>query len=99
MARVEDIVRQEVAPGDLRIIASNLGINPDISALFNSNSSTYTAMIQVGLTDGHRTGSYAYMDKVRTALQRELPEVSAYFQSGGPWSMPCLISVCPRQST
>ena len=42
----------EVAPGDLRIIASNLGINPDISALFNSNSSTYTAMVQVGLTDG-----------------------------------------------
>jgi multidrug efflux pump subunit AcrB len=80
---VEDIVRREVAPGDLRIIASNLGINPDISALFNSNSSTYTAMVQVGLTDGHRTGSYAYMDKVRAALQRELPEVSAYFQSGG----------------
>jgi multidrug efflux pump subunit AcrB len=80
---VEDIVRREVAPGDLRIIASNLGINPDISALFNSNSSTYTAMVQVGLTDGHRTGSYAYMDKVRAALQRELPEVSTYFQSGG----------------
>jgi multidrug efflux pump subunit AcrB len=83
VGRVEDIVRREVAPGDLRIIASNLGINPDISALFNSNSSTYTAMIQVGLTDAHRTGSYAYMDKVRAALQRELPEVSTYFQSGG----------------
>jgi HAE1 family hydrophobic/amphiphilic exporter-1 len=83
VGKVEDIVRREVAPGDLRIIASNLGINPDISALFNSNSSTYTAMVQVGLADGHRTGSYAYMDKVRTALQRELPEVSTYFQSGG----------------
>ena len=81
--RVEDIVRQEVAPGDLRIIASNLGINPDISALFNSNSSTYTAMVQVGLNEGHKTGSYAYMDKVRAALNRELPEVSTYFQSGG----------------
>jgi HAE1 family hydrophobic/amphiphilic exporter-1 len=83
VSRVEDIVRKEVAPADLRIIASNLGINPDISTLFNSNSSTYTAMIQVGLNDGHKTGSYAYMDKVRSALNRELPEVSTYFQSGG----------------
>ena len=30
-----------VAPGDLKIIASNIGINPDISAIFNSNSGTY----------------------------------------------------------
>ncbi len=81
--RVEDVVRREVAPGDLRIIASNIGINPDISALFNSNSSTYTAMVQVGLTDDHKVGSYAYMDKVRAALDREIPEVSTYFQSGG----------------
>jgi HAE1 family hydrophobic/amphiphilic exporter-1 len=81
--RVEDVVKREVAPSDLRIIASNLGINPDISALFNSNSSTYTAMIQVGLTDQHKTGSYAYMDKVRAALNREVPEISTYFQSGG----------------
>jgi HAE1 family hydrophobic/amphiphilic exporter-1 len=81
--QVEDIVRREVAPGDLRIIASNLGINPDISALFNSNSAAYTATVQVGLKEGHKIGSYAYMDKVRAALAREMPEISTYFQSGG----------------
>jgi multidrug efflux pump subunit AcrB len=83
VARVEEVVRHVVAPGDLRIIASNIGINPDISALFNSNSSTYTAVVQVGLQDGHKVGSYAYMDKVRAALQREVPEVATYFRSGG----------------
>ena len=81
--RVEDVVRHEVAPEDLGIIASNLGINPDISALFNSNSGTYSAVVQVGLKDGHKIGSYAYMDKVRAAISREIPEITTYFQSGG----------------
>jgi len=81
--RVEDVVRQEVAPGDLKIIASNIGINPDISAIFNSNAGTYSAYVQVGLTDGHKIGSYDYMDKVRTALSKEVPEITTYFQSGG----------------
>jgi multidrug efflux pump subunit AcrB len=81
--RVEAVVRKEVAPGDLKIIASNIGINPDISAIYNPNSGTYSAYVQVGLADGHRVGSYEYMDKVRTALGREIPEISTYFQSGG----------------
>jgi multidrug efflux pump subunit AcrB len=81
--KVEDVVRKEVAPGDLKIIASNIGINPDISAIYNSNSGTYSAYVQVGLADGHKVGSYEYMDKVRTALTREVPEIATYFQSGG----------------
>jgi HAE1 family hydrophobic/amphiphilic exporter-1 len=81
--RVEEVVRKEVAPSDLKIIASNIGINPDISAIFNSNSGTYSAYVQVGLTDGHKVGSYEYMDRVRTALTQQVPEVATYFQSGG----------------
>jgi multidrug efflux pump subunit AcrB len=81
--RVEEVVRQQVAPGDLRIIASNIGINPDISAIFNSNAGTYTAVVQVGLKDGHKIGSYEYMDKVRAAVSQQVPEVATYFRSGG----------------
>jgi multidrug efflux pump subunit AcrB len=83
VARVEAVVRKVVPPSDLKIIVSNMGINPDISAIFNSNAGTYTAVIQVGLKDGHKTGSYAYMDEVRAAISRDVPEVSTYFQSGG----------------
>jgi HAE1 family hydrophobic/amphiphilic exporter-1 len=81
--RVENVIRKEVAPGDLKIIASNIGINPDISAIYNPNSGTYSAYVQVGLADGHKVGSYEYMDKVRAALTKQVPEVSTYFQSGG----------------
>ena len=83
IAQVEAIVRQEVAPGDLDLIASNIGTTPDFSAIYNSNSGQHTAFVQVGLKEGHRVGSYEYMDRVRTRLRKELPEVSAYFQSGG----------------
>jgi HAE1 family hydrophobic/amphiphilic exporter-1 len=82
-ARLEDLIRREVTPGDLKIIATNLGINPDISAIFNPNSGTYSGEVQVGLNAGHKIGSYEYMDRVRTAVRRDIPEITTYLQSGG----------------
>jgi len=40
-------------------------------------------VVQVSLKEGHQTGSYEYMDRVRLRLQKEVPHMSAYFQSGG----------------
>jgi multidrug efflux pump subunit AcrB len=39
--------------------------------------------VQVSLKEGHKIGSYEYMRRVRQKLRDEVPEVSAYFQSGG----------------
>jgi multidrug efflux pump subunit AcrB len=39
--------------------------------------------VQVGLNEGHRLDSFAYMNLVRARLRRDLPQVSAYFQTGG----------------
>src|SRR5271165_2999839 len=83
VAKVEDIVRRVVPPSDLRIIASNIGSTPDLSSIYTSNSASNTAFVQVSLRDGHKVGSYAYMDRMRTALRRETPELTTYFQSGG----------------
>lgn len=81
--KVEDLVRHIVAPGDLRLIVSNLGTTPDFSAIYNPNSATHTAFVQVKLTDDHKVGSYEYMNRLRAAMRTELPELDAYFQSGG----------------
>ncbi len=81
--KVEAIVRQVVEPGDLGVVVSNLGITPDLSAIYTSNSGVHTAFVQVGLTEHHHVGSYEYMDRVRKRLAGELPQLSAYFQSGG----------------
>jgi len=81
--KVEDLVRRIVRPEDLRLIASNIGATPDFSAIYTSNSASHTAFIQVSLHDEHKIGSYEYMDRVRKAMREELPELNAYFQSGG----------------
>jgi multidrug efflux pump subunit AcrB len=81
--KLEDLVRREVDPHDLRLIVSNIGTTPGFSSIYSSNSASHTAFVQVSLNDGHKVGSYEYMDKVRTAVRKEMPEISTYFQSGG----------------
>jgi hydrophobic/amphiphilic exporter-1 (mainly G- bacteria), HAE1 family len=81
--KVEDLIRRVVAPQDLRLIASNIGTTPGFSSIYTSNSASHTAFVQVSLAEGHQIGSYEYMDRVRRAMRENLPELSAYFQSGG----------------
>jgi hydrophobic/amphiphilic exporter-1 (mainly G- bacteria), HAE1 family len=81
--RVEQIVREEVPAKDLRIIVSNIGVTPGFSSIYTPNSGPHTAFVQVGLQDGHHVSSFQYMDRVRARLEHDLPEVSAYFQTGG----------------
>jgi hydrophobic/amphiphilic exporter-1 (mainly G- bacteria), HAE1 family len=81
--RIEDIVRRVVLPADLNTIVSNIGVMPDFSALFTSNSAMHTAFVQVGLKEKHKVSSFTYMDEVRRRLSEELPELRTYFQSGG----------------
>jgi multidrug efflux pump subunit AcrB len=82
-ARVEQLVRDVVSPGDLGIIVSNIGVVPGFSSIYTSNSAQHTAFVQVSLREGHKIGSYAYMNRMRRRLAEELPQLSAYFQSGG----------------
>jgi multidrug efflux pump subunit AcrB len=81
--KVEEIIRGTVAPRDLQVIVSNIGVIPGFSSIYTSNSGPDTATVQVALTADHVTGSYEYMDRVRRRLQTDVPELSAYVQSGG----------------
>jgi len=83
IARVENIIRQVVRPSDLDMIVSNIGVYPDLSAIFTSNASMDTAFVQTSLKEGHSVGSYVYMQRVRERLSREMPELTTYFQAGG----------------
>ncbi len=83
VAKVEQVVRDTVAPKDLGMIVSNIGSTPDFSAIYTSNSGMHTATVQVSLTEDHKVGSYEYMARVRRRVAEELPEITTYFQSGG----------------
>jgi multidrug efflux pump subunit AcrB len=83
IAKMEQDIRSVVSPQDLNMIVSNIGITPDLSAIYTSNSGMHTAFIQVSLKEEHKTGSYAYMQKVRQKLTEDFPDVATYFQAGG----------------
>jgi len=83
VAKLENLVRQVVAPDDLGMIVSNIGATPDFSAIYTTNSAMHTAFVQVSLKEDHQIGSYEYMARVKKRMETEMPELSAYFQSGG----------------
>jgi multidrug efflux pump subunit AcrB len=83
IGRVEDEVRSVITPADLNMIVSNIGVSPDLSAIYTPNSGMHTAFVQVSLKEDHSLSSFAYMQKVRKKLSADLPEVQTYFQSGG----------------
>jgi multidrug efflux pump subunit AcrB len=83
IARVEDIVREVVPAKELNMIVSNIGVTPDLSAIYTSNSGMHTAFVQVSLKEDHSVSSFVYMQRVREKLAHDLPDVQAYFQSGG----------------
>jgi hydrophobic/amphiphilic exporter-1 (mainly G- bacteria), HAE1 family len=83
IARVEDEIREEVPASELGMIVSNIGVTPDLSSIYTSNSAMDTAFVQVSLKEGHKVGSYDYMERVRRKLAKDMPELTTYFQAGG----------------
>src|SRR5450432_561519 len=81
--QVEDIIRQIVPKEELQMIVSNIGITPDFSVIYTSNSASHTAFVQASLREGHKVGSYEYMNRVREQIRKQLPQLTAYLQSGG----------------
>src|SRR5271170_2041480 len=82
VAKIEDLIRQVVAPKDLNMVLSNIGVVNDISSLYTSNAGMYTATIQVALNPDHEVSSFDYMDRVKAAIAAKFPDVRAFFQSG-----------------
>ena len=83
IGQVEKEIRDVVPARDLDMIVSNIGITPDLSAIYTSNSAMDTAFVQVSLKEDHKVGSYAYMERVRRKLAADMPQLTTYFQAGG----------------
>jgi|HubBroStandDraft_6_1064221.scaffolds.fasta_scaffold04414_3 multidrug efflux pump subunit AcrB len=83
LARMEQDIREVMPEHDRGMIVSNIGITPDLSAIYTSNSGMNTAFVQVSLKEDHRLGSYAYMERVRRKLADDLPQVATYLTAGG----------------
>ena len=82
VAKVEDLIRKIVRPADFHMIVSTVGLVPDFSSLYTTNSGEYTATIQTALKPSHTVGSFEYMDRVRRRIAGEYPELRTFFSSG-----------------
>jgi multidrug efflux pump subunit AcrB len=82
IAKLENLIRGTIAPEDMGMIVSNIGVDPGFSAIYTSNAAMHTALVQVNLKPGHKIGSYEYIDRVRRRAQRELPQLATFFSSG-----------------
>jgi multidrug efflux pump subunit AcrB len=83
IAKVEALIRTVIRKEELGTVLSNIGVTPGFSSIYTSNSAQHTAFVEVGLQEGHETGSYEYMARIKQRIAEELPELSTYFQSGG----------------
>ncbi|HEY4902121.1 MAG TPA: efflux RND transporter permease subunit [Candidatus Sulfotelmatobacter sp.] len=82
VAKVESLIHQEVAPKDLKMVVSNIGVVPDFSALYTTNAGPYMATIQVALQESHGRSSFDYMDRVQKAMANQFPEIRTFLSSG-----------------
>ena len=82
VGKVEELIKNTIAPGDFGMTVSNIGVVPDFSALYTSNSGSYTATIQTQLTDEHKTSSFDYMDEVQRRINKQYPELRTFFSTG-----------------
>ena len=80
--KLEALIHQEVAPRDLKMVVSNVGVVPDFSSLYTTNAGPYMATVQVELQDSHAFSSFEYMDRVQKAMATQLPEVRTFLSSG-----------------
>ena len=86
--KVEDIVRQVVQPEDLNTVVSNIGVMPDLSALFTPNSGMHTAFVQVGLKEDHRVEQLRLHERSSQAHRRASFPNSAPISNRADWWMP-----------
>ena len=80
--RIEGIVRRVVSKHDLGIIVTNIGVDPGFSALFSPNAAMHTGFTQVALSQGHSESSFRYIDQVKSAIAKEIPELQTFYSSG-----------------
>lgn len=81
-AKLEAIVRRIVSPHDMSMTVTNIGVDPGFSALFSSNSAMHTGFTQVALNPDHKVSSFTYIDEVKKAVAKELPELQTFYSSG-----------------
>ena len=77
------LIRRVVSPEDLGMIVSNIGTTPDFSAIYTTNSGCTRPSCRSVSKRITRPAATSTWRGSRSGSQAEMPELSAYFSSGG----------------
>jgi hydrophobe/amphiphile efflux-1 (HAE1) family protein len=84
-ARMEQILRENLRPGELKTIISSVGVPSGRSAIFSSNSGPHAAQVEVYLTslDERKRRDVEIVAALRSKFAGEFPGTISYFNLGG----------------
>jgi multidrug efflux pump subunit AcrB len=85
VARIENLIRQNLQPGELKSIVSTVGIPAGRSALFSGNTGPHAAQVQAYLDtpDRRKRSDVQIVNAMRPRFGGEFPGSLTYFNLGG----------------
>ncbi|MHB1560750.1 MAG: efflux RND transporter permease subunit, partial [Isosphaeraceae bacterium] len=85
IAKVEEFIKQNIPPEDLKIIVSEIGVTPDWSSAYTQNAGKMDTIVRVQLTEERHKGSYEYADQLRRAFPQheQFRDLEFAFNAGG----------------
>ena len=83
VVQVEETIRGEVPPSDLKMLISNTGVLYDWPAAYTPNAGPGDAFIEVQLTPERQESSMKYVELLRDVLPGRFPGVEFAFNTGG----------------
>ncbi|MDR3639135.1 MAG: efflux RND transporter permease subunit [Isosphaeraceae bacterium] len=85
LAEVEAFLKRTIAPKDLQLYITEIGVNADWSAAFTPNAGPMDAIVRVQLTAERSRSSQQYVEIVRTGLAKDprFADLEFAFDAGG----------------
>src|SRR5438445_581834 len=83
VARVEEVIHSVIPNAELDQLVSNIGLPQGWMVLYTPVIGPHQAFVLVSLNRHHIVATDDYIERIRGALQRELPSLKFSFQTGG----------------
>jgi HAE1 family hydrophobic/amphiphilic exporter-1 len=80
--RMNRIIHQVIPPSDLKTVVANLGVVPNVSSIYTTNSGEDTGEVMVALKEDHKRPTAWYEARLRDEFATKMPEVGTFFVSG-----------------
>jgi multidrug efflux pump subunit AcrB len=80
--RLEDTIKEVIPVTDLSTIVSNIGLEPEFSAIYSPNAASDSGFAMVALKPDHRVPTWDYVAKLKSILPAQMPEIRTFFSSG-----------------